>query len=97
MQEHCQILFHHVTLTLIYKIQQIGTSHTGTNTKKKEGNLSCITTVTFDFGNAEWCDVGHIFYTRSFATAAVIVAHFIAPHVVFRAVASGFISNNQAL
>lgn len=55
-------------------------------------------TVTMDFGNAEWCDVGHILCASSFsATGGSTVAHFIAPDVPSRAIATGIISNKKAL
>lgn len=59
--------------------------------------MSHIGTVTFDFGNAEWSDVGHISRASSFTATAVFVAQFIAPSVVDRAAARGIIANNKAL
>lgn len=50
-----------------------------------------------NFGNAEWCDVGHILCASNFTAAVVRVAHFVAPNVPARAVATGLVSNNQAV
>lgn len=56
-----------------------------------------ITNVTLDFGNAEWCYVGHIGCAGSITTTAVVVAHIVAPSVASRAVAAGVSSNDKAL
>lgn len=53
--------------------------------------------VTFDFGNAEWYNVGHVSLASNFTATAVSVAHFVAPNVSMRTFAFGVSSNNQAL
>lgn len=56
-----------------------------------------IRIVTFDFGNAEWYNVGYAFEASSITATVVTVTHFIAPNVSIRAVASGVSPNNQTL
>lgn len=53
--------------------------------------------VTFDFGNAEWYNVGHVSVASDFTATVVSVAHFVAPNVSTRTFASGVFSNNPAL
>lgn len=50
-----------------------------------------------NFRRTEGCDVGYILCASSIPTAAVVVAHFIAPKIICRTVAVGVSSNNEAL
>lgn len=50
-----------------------------------------------NFRRTEWCHVGYIFCASSIAATVVVVAHFIAPKIICRAVAVGVSSNNEAL
>lgn len=49
-----------------------------------------------NFRRTEGCDVGYILFASSIPAAAVVVAHFIAPKIICRAVAVRVSSNNEA-
>ena len=57
---------------------------------------SYIMTGTLDFSNAEWFDVGHVLCASCFGAAWGIIAHFVAPTVPDRAIATGCVSNQKA-
>lgn len=50
-----------------------------------------------NFRRTEGCDVGYILFASSIPAAVVVVAHFIAPMIISRAVAVRVSSNNKAL
>lgn len=51
---------------------------------------------TLDFGNAEWCDMGHILCACCIVATSEAVAHVVAPTVPTRAIATGIGTSRNA-